>query len=514
MEEGLRSVLDPFLQGGSDRDRLIEELERDILFLDRLLQDLHMQEALSLGDELAALQRSLFDDLEAGADLEDLSARVEQIQKLLAEMAQKMSQGAAQMPDAFANADAVQEMPTNEVGEMLEELREALEKGDREAARELAEKLLETLSRWMAALEEAAAGVSGSEMDPAMQELVELEKEIGEITAEQEEVLEQTRSVGGDASQRAGERFREEVESFLARQERRLKSIRQSARQIQAQAPRQRRVHGGCNGSRLEPRAARLPSPLAAGQRVEQGIKEVRKALKEDLGRAREVTPILGEAVQELRDRVGEQLGEDDPKQETADRHADLAKREIQGLLDDLDQLGRRRLQAVNSEEAGRLQGLSQREGGLAERTGGVAERLQNLARENPFLDPSLPKSAGSAQEAMGEAGNNLGRGDPFGAVPPETRALENLSELARKLQGARGQMGQGSPGQGFQIVRSPSGRGGGRDVDRSPVEIPKEMEARELRAFREEVLKAMRSGRYPKDYEKEVERYYERLIR
>jgi hypothetical protein len=45
-------------------------------------------------------------------------------------------------------------------------------------------------------------------------------------------------------------------------------------------------------------------------------------------------------------------------------------------------------------------------------------------------------------------------------------------------------------------------------------VEIPKVMEARELRAFREEGLKAMRSGRYPKDYEEEVERYFERLIR
>jgi hypothetical protein len=74
--------------------------------------------------------------------------------------------------------------------------------------------------------------------------------------------------------------------------------------------------------------------------------------------------------------------------------------------------------------------------------------------------------------------------------------------------------MGEGSPGPGFQIVGSPSNRSGGRDVDRSPVEIPKEMEARELRAFRDDVLKAMRSGRYPKDYEKEVERYYERLIR
>ena len=60
-------------------------------------------------------------------------------------------------------------------------------------------------------------------------------------------------------------------------------------------------------------------------------------------------------------------------------------------------------------------------------------------------------------------------------------------------------------------------GRGGGRggqDVDRSRVEIPAEAEARQWRAFREEVLKAMREGNYPEEYEREVERYYERLIR
>jgi hypothetical protein len=60
----------------------------------------------------------------------------------------------------------------------------------------------------------------------------------------------------------------------------------------------------------------------------------------------------------------------------------------------------------------------------------------------------------------------------------------------------------------------SPGVAGGGREVDRSRVEIPKEAEARELKAFREEVLKAMRRGQYPKDYEEDVEKYYERLIR
>jgi hypothetical protein len=107
------------------------------------------------------------------------------------------------------------------------------------------------------------------------------------------------------------------------------------------------------------------------------------------------------------------------------------------------------------------------------------------------------------------------GQGDPFGAVPQQGRALEQLAELGQQLQGARQQMMEGMQGQGMQMMRSPGQRpGGGQDVDRSRVDIPREREARELRAFREEVLRAMRDGRYPEEYREDVERYYEGLIR
>jgi hypothetical protein len=419
------------------------------------------------------------------------------------------------MPDSFANADAVQHMPASEIDETLRELREALEKGDRETARELAEKLLETLSRWMASLEEAARGASQGEIDPSLQELMELESEVGDIAAEQEKLLQQTQSISREASDRAAEELQKEIESFLERQERRLQSINRSARGIEGVAPNR-----GIHGVRPPTAQARgVASPalelFEAGRRQRAALGEVRKALRDDLARAREAALTLDETVEALQDRVSEQLHEDDPRQEVANRHAEAAQQEIQGLLQDLDELLGSRLAGLKAGEAQQLGGLGESERGLAERTDAVAQRLRELTQRLPFLDPEMPGKAGSARDAMGEAAGELGRGNPFGAIPPETRALEDLADLAGKLEGARGQMQGGEGGPNFQIVRSPGNRsGGGRGVDRSPVEIPKEMEARELRAFREEVLKAMRSGRYPKDYEEEVERYFERLIR
>ncbi|MEW6486549.1 MAG: DUF4175 family protein, partial [Thermodesulfobacteriota bacterium] len=519
MEGGLRGALEPFLAGGAEREPLIAELERDILFLDRLLRSLRMEEALSLGDELAALQRSLFDDLQRGAAPEDLLARVDQLQQLLAQMAQKLSQGAAEMPDAFANADAVRDMPASELEDTLRELREALEAGDREKAQALAEKLLETLTQWLAALEKAAGGASQGEMDPLLHELSELEADVQDIAARQEKILQETQEIGREASRRALEGLREEVESLLERSERRLRVVEEAARRIEMGAPRAG-FHGmpAPPGTEDRPPGADRPNGalrlLESRQRVGAAVAEVREALREDLGRTREGARALGEAMEDLRAGALGSLDAQDPRARQVEENAGAARREVEGLLQDLDALAGRRLEGLRPQDAQALGELGEREGELGERTGAVGDRLEGLARRSPFVDPGLPGRARAAQQAMGEAGERLGQGDPFGAVPPETRALEELAELGRRLEGARRQTGEGQPGQGLQVMRRPGQRPGqGQDVDRSPVEIPREMEARELRAFREEVLRAMQ-GRYPRDYEEEVERYYERLIR
>jgi len=516
MEAGLRGALEPFLAGASDREGLVAELERDILFLDRLLKSLRMEEALSLGDELAALQRSLFDELQAGTDPQQLMERVQQIQQLLAQMAEKLSRGAAEMPDAFANADAVRDMPANELEQTLRELREALERGDREAAQALAEKLVKALSRWMAALEEAAGKASQGQLDPLMQELSQVEADVQGLAEEQEKLLQETRGVGREVSQRSADRLRGELDDLLAREEARLRAIEAAARRMEAAAPR-----AGFHGSPLIPGG---PPPgaassglemLEARQRVGAAVAEVRDALREDLGRAREGAQALGEAVESLRQSALSGLSPEAPGRTPVEQSAGEAQAEVQGLIADLEALAGRRREGIRPGELEALGELARRQGALGERTESVAERLEGLAQRSPFVDRGLPQRARDARQAMGEAEGGLGQGDPFGPVPPETRALEGLSEIGRQLQAAGEQMGQGQQqGQGLQVMRRPGGRSGqGRDVDRSPVEIPQEMEARELRAFREEVLRAMQ-GRYPKDYEEEVERYYERLIR
>ena len=517
IEAGLRQVLEPFVAGGGEPGQIIPEVERDILFLDRLLQSLRMEQALSLGDEISSLQRDLFDALQNGTSPEDLVEQVARIQQLLAEMAAQLSRGSGQMPDSFVNADAVQEMPASDLQQLLQELSAALQAGDREAARELAEQVLAALSQWMAALEAAAGAAAQGRLDPLLEELVGLEEDTTSLMADQESLLGDTQRVGQGASARAAEALQKEMDAFLERQEQRLREIERQARVMEVLAPRQG-FHGappeGPPQTSAEAGRDRLQM-LEARRRVGAAANEVRSGLRQDLGQARQGAEALEQAVDDLARGVEGMVGDEPGRRLALEQARSVAQENVAALLAELEALGNRRLEGLEPADLEQLEGQGQRQGELADRAGELAERLQRLSEQTPLLGSEVAEGARGAQGSMRGAGGSLGQGDPFAAVPQQGRALEQLAEVSQRLQGARQQMMEGMQGQGMQLMRSPGQRpGGGQDVDRSRVDIPREMEARELREFREQVLRAMREGRYPEEYREDVKRYYEGLIR
>ncbi|MDF1554303.1 MAG: DUF4175 family protein [Deferrisomatales bacterium] len=517
IEAGLRQVLEPFAAGGDTSQPLIAEVERDILFLDRLLQSLRMEQTLSLGDEISSLQRDLFDALQNGTSPEDLVEQVSRIQQLLAEMASQLARSSGQMPDSFVNADAVQEMPASDMQQLLQELSAALQAGDWDAAQALAEKILETLSQWMAALEKAAGTASQGQLDPLLEELAALEEDTASLMADQESLLGDTQKVGQRASARAAEALQKELDAFFERQEQRLREIERQAQVMEVLAPRQG-FHGappaGPPQTSAEAGNERLQL-LEARRRVGAAANEVRNGLREDLGQARQGAAALEQSVGELAQGVERMVGAEPGRRQALDQARGVAEENLEALLAELDALGNRRLEGLDPGDREQLEAQGERQGELGDRAGELAERLQQLSEQTPLLGGEAAEGARGAEGSMRGAGGSLGQGDPFATVPQQGRALEQLAEVSQRLQGARQQMLEGMQGQGMQMLRSPGQRpGGGQDVDRSRVDIPREMEARELREFREQVLRAMREGRYPEEYREDVKRYYEGLIR
>jgi hypothetical protein len=190
------------------------------------------------------------------------------------------------------------------------------------------------------------------------------------------------------------------------------------------------------------------------------------------------------------------------------------AKAASKAIAEDVNNLLARRKESLDAKGRDKSRSLSAEEQKVEEQIGALGEKLRELEKKSPFMDGKLPGLAGKAKGSAQNAKNSLSGEDPFGAMPSERGVLESLSELSSGLDKAQQEMsGQGKgqrPG-----GQSPGGRGSrGKDVDRSHVEIPGEAEGKQWRSFREDVLKAMREGRYPEDYRQEVERYYEGLIK
>jgi len=531
MEKGLRSVIEPFLEGDGDRGPIVRELEKDILFIDKLLKSLRMEEALNMGDELTALQRDLFDALDAGATPEDLMNRLEQIDSLMKEMMERLMKNSGEMPDAFANSDAVKDMPASEFQKLLSEIREALQQGDMEKATELAQELMESLSRWMAQMEEAAQGASSGEMDPILKELAEAEREVDDISLNQEELLQKTQKLSQDAAAEAAEALKDEIETFAQKQEQRLQEILRQTSRMESAFPRSsshwmnRRMPGSQFSSDSESQdsigesgASKALKVMDAARRTRDNVRETRRTLRQEFGRARAQVESLLESIDDLREEAMSGAEDGDPRKASAEQAGKVASQQGRAILDDLDALAKKAGEKMSEETKKTLESLAQKQQELAERTGQAAEKLQQLGGKMPMLGPGPAQKTGGAKKSMQGAGSKLGGRNPGGSIPGQTQALEKLAEVSQELRDAQQKMQEGSGSGGMSQMGQPrrqrNGGKGGRDIDRGPVEIPKETEARELRAFRDEVLKAMQEGEYPTEYEDEVKRYYERLIR
>ncbi|PLX43625.1 MAG: hypothetical protein C0609_07855 [Deltaproteobacteria bacterium] len=508
IEVSLRRAVDLYLTGEGNAQLLIGELERDILFIDDLLKNLRMEEALTLGDELSALQTDLFERMMMGEDTEALMEAVEQIENMLQEIFKKISSQEGEMPDSFANSDAVKERPDDEMSSLLKELKEALEKGDRERAAKLAEELMETLNKWLEELEGAADESMNGELSPEMKELQALMSRVTGAMAEQERILGETRKLTEEAALEALRAFKEREADWLAEQYKRITLAENNFRAMERLVDREA-LHG------KEVEQALKDSYLDARKHFFDTGRALREDLRNDLGGALARAKIFPEALDRIRDLTREHVAGQppgNPLEEARARYEELyggAREALEAIIGDLEELLAGRDDYLEATALEALKSLAGDEEKLKKGIGDIEEALGELAGKSPFIPGDLSKKAGEAGKSAGEAGKFMGEGAPFASLPGQGMTIQKLSELAKGMEDASNgaQPGAGRGGGGNR----PHGQDG---LDRSRVKLPAEVEAEQWRAFREDVLKRMREGNYPKNYEEEVERYYKRLIK
>ena len=235
-------------------------------------------------------------------------------------------------------------------------------------------------------------------------------------------------------------------------------------------------------------------------------------------GRAQQQQP--GQAQQMMNDLQKVTKGQRDLLDRTF-REAQRETRERQGAAPDGPEQGGKPQQGQQSGSQP-LAGENQQRGSL--RAGAVAQdalrrQLGDIMQRFAEMTGDIPAPMGRAEQSMRKSSKNLRKGSAKGAVPPQTRALDQLQQAMRSAQQQLQQRFGQQPGQGR--VRGPGQKPDDRDpfgrtmnsgiqgANTNTVDIPEKSDLQRTREIRDELRRrAADPARPPRERD-----YIDRLL-
>jgi hypothetical protein len=511
----------PVQAGPLDRALKAEmsEEEKDILYLEDLLDRSRIDAMQELGKELADSRRELArlaDKLRKAPDEEtkrEVLAEVARLRERIQELMQQMAEMAKGIRDEHLN-------------------QEALENVERQ------QDLLSQLSDIQRKLQSGKIDDALKELDQLGQKLADLEKNLSRRADEQQrgQYAEEAKQLA-----QAAQKLKE-----LEARERQL-SQRTAQMRKRAQQSAQKRFDKA-GGKEL---AKRLREKV---EEAKKGIKEIDPKLAErlgledvleaadsranDLGRALESGDIdeasdLAErslrALQTLQGRLTmeEQLAQrypgfarDPEAVHRGMKGASTAVPPMQEVAQALQQMLPRDGQSVSPQELDELRSQEQAQKDIGQELQQARKDLSEVGKKVPIFGPQHEQMLQEAQDGMGRAQERLGRGEPRSAQAGEEQAAEKLSQFQKSMeQMAKNQGGKGQ-GQGMPMPwGDPQGDDEGDEDGNSDamrhdrVEIPDAEASRGPQEFRKELLDAMKQ-QAPEKYKERVKQYYEELVK
>jgi hypothetical protein len=534
----------------------IRELEKDVLFFD-MWSD--RRAALRASDGAAELLESLQrltdelgePDAQETPESAALDEALEESRQQLDRLAETVRELERAVPDELA-AELRAGERAGEAQQLMEDLMSALRRDQLEDARWHGRELQSRGGELARAVQELSD--QGAMADQELMEQVrELRRRLADVRAKQTDLRDRTNAVRDEAQDALSPEDRARMDALfdeLVALANEAISQHQAGERSMAEAPAVQRFFDALDEvARLRDelrdlitavsREGRLPS--RSEQRAQY---ELRRRVSE-----LELQTLLGpndvEPLMRHSEQAREQLGR--LVQTLADRDPDAAQRPARHSLYRLDELSQGLERSSDDDLSGRagpfraaqarvadvvtkleelqeqarqagqnaltdqqrreLEGLGQEQAELGREASELAEALREAGVEAPFLGREVGEAVGRAASSMREARDRLGNGRPSPASESQGDALSRLEDASESLspQGGRGR-------------RSPSGgegRGDGRRglSARESVEIPDADAYRVPKAFREEILQAMRESAAPRGYEEQVREYYRRLV-
>jgi hypothetical protein len=478
-------------------EAVVAALEETVLTLSNLLGRARIEDAATVAHEIEVVRRriaSLLAELrraESEETRQALLAEIARAEQRMADLARRLASMATQVPSDFVNVDE-----TTETAGTLEALREAVERGDLDAAARHLEALTRDVERLTASIASTRDGFVEARFGERERALAAAMDEVAGLTAEQRELARRS----GEARRRALERAERAGAGASAAV---LRKLEQRAREASDHL------------RSISPDAFAIPWRRSDLEQARQRVEDVRDALRSgDLAEAARMAEQAAERTDDLARGIAAErtfFGPRNVRWAETMRAAREADRRMRDLAREIPEATTAASDFVDGADREQLRADAPRQRRVREATVALRERIRSGRDGAPESNENVRALEGAA-DRMQAAERALERGDPRDAARAQEDALRQLEALRDQLENEARGGGQGSGGSSGWDASG--GRWGGSGMARGEVvRIPGADEFRGPAERRRRVLDAMREET-PRGWEDAMQRYYQEVLR
>jgi hypothetical protein len=462
----------------AQREGHIAELEKDVLQLDDLIGRQRLEDLASIGRELTDAHRRLQDLLGRYAATKDealrrqLEREVRELRARIGELAQKIAtlKTRNDVPDEWRNLP-----DTKDLADRAKKLDDLLAEGDPAALARALEELGKDLRNVRQMLDNNAEGFGAERFPQENRVVADLMKKIGDLEGDERTLAGETQALSDKQEAETEKRLRGQLTDWTRKENEKVERLRHKLAQIKTGDPES-----------------------ALFEEVESARENARRLKRlfaeRDLAEAKEEADRAAASLDRATEHLDENGGPGKPGETPrSDAVADLgeARALAQQISDDVRQLLPKAEDTLSPEERARGRAQADRQGAIGDRTEDAAREAGKQLGSTPGLEHAQ-QDLRAAADQMRQAAEHLRQSAAKQAGGAERNAAERLAKLRDAMQ----ERSTGS-------ARNP----------REPVRIPGADESSAPRAWRQELLDAMKE-KAPERFRDDVRRYYEELVR
>lgn len=477
--------------------REMSELEDLLYFLTEAKEREKVENLLSGMDDLLFDEKQfeeLLSDKNEDEKIRALREKLNAMQKELGEMFSQLMKDRhdSPLPDEFLNADALKNLPKDQIAEAMERIEKALDKGDADEALAEMLKLRDLLDQLQSGLNSAANQYYSESfqrememMEKGLKELDQLIDRQTRLNAEGDEALKEMEGKIREAMEKAEARKKEEML-------RRFAALQEKLAQLAASTPEKAQRQARASAQDMQARTSSARERFTAGQQ-DQSAREL-KANRPSFGGMESSASFPGDT-----STFAKGLAEAEKMNEELISLLESRKAPFDDMLEPGE---RSRLGQMANSQGSILEKLKAMEAGLK-------AGLEGMGTDGKPISDNFQ----GCKSGLGSSFNRMSEYNLPTAMPSAKSGLYYMMRLQESIKQGMGQMkqGQGRGGRmpyGSDLSRSRR-QGGRTGLAEGDVEMENRMESEN--ELKEMIKKAIKE-KGPEEFEPENKKYYEKL--